>query len=320
MSQELDTPAFGGEEQDISVTEERRQFLTSMKKRSDALKALTARLAKIDTELHQEIHKLELKHDRLRQEILEKRSSILSGDYEPTEEDCNYPSEGEIESDICRLYPNCNEKTKGIPKFWLTALKNSKIVAKYIKEYDEPILSYLQDIKAKVHEFPMGFTLEFHFAKNEYFTNKVLIKNYEKIIYDPSKDRLFSNQVPEIRAVRGCKINWKEGKNVTIDVTKEVTQISISKFRTDTKITQRDSFFDFFSLPDIPSSFGPLREQFEKHRLRLLRKDSILGQHIKNKIVPRAFLYFSGEIRNEDVEEIEEKPDSEEGNFTCNII
>lgn len=66
-----------------------------------------------------------------------------------------------------------------------------------VQEYDEPIISHLTDIKLKFHTDPMGFTLEFHFSENDYFTNKVLTKYYE-MKCEPDEDDPFSFEGPEI--------------------------------------------------------------------------------------------------------------------------
>lgn len=88
------------------------------------------------------------------------------------------------------IYPAYKENVKGIPDFWLTVFRNSSILEPIFQEYDEPILSHLQDIKVKLHESPYGYTLEFHFSENEYFTNKVLTKYYE-LSFEPHKEYPF---------------------------------------------------------------------------------------------------------------------------------
>lgn len=73
-----------------------------------------------------------------------------------------------------------NEDAKGIPNFWLETLQAFRYTAEMIQEYDESVLGYLQDIRVRMHDHkPYGFTLEFEFAENPYFTNKVLTKTYE---------------------------------------------------------------------------------------------------------------------------------------------
>lgn len=69
---------------------------------------------------------------------------------------------------------------KGIPNFWLETLQAFRITAEMIQEHDEPVLAYLQDIRVRMHEKkPYGYTLEFEFAENPFFTNKVLTKTFE---------------------------------------------------------------------------------------------------------------------------------------------
>ena len=59
----------------------------------------------------------------------------------------------------------------------LNILDGSHIKTKYSQDTDEPLLELLQDIKITFSEKePMGFTLNFHFAKNDFFTNSVLTK------------------------------------------------------------------------------------------------------------------------------------------------
>ena len=46
-----------------------------------------------------------------------------------------------------------------------------------LQENDEQLLELLEDVKITFSEKdPMGFTLHFHFAKNDFFTNSVLTK------------------------------------------------------------------------------------------------------------------------------------------------
>jgi len=49
---------------------------------------------------------------------------------------------------------------------------------------------------------PQGFTLEFHFSPNEYFTDKVLTKSYE-MRAEPDEEDPFSFEGPEIVACQG---------------------------------------------------------------------------------------------------------------------
>ncbi|EMS61390.1 Nucleosome assembly protein 1-like 1 [Triticum urartu] len=48
---------------------------------------------------------------------------------------------------------------KGVPDFWLTALKTNEVMTEEIQERDEPVLKYLKDIKWSRIDDPKGFKL-----------------------------------------------------------------------------------------------------------------------------------------------------------------
>lgn len=76
------------------------------------------------------------------------------------------------------------EDIKGVPKFWLMALKNHLDIAELITERDEEALASLKDIRLEyLPSSTPGYKLSFHFAPNEFFTNDVLTKTY---IYEVS--------------------------------------------------------------------------------------------------------------------------------------
>ncbi|RXG56055.1 Nucleosome assembly protein 1-like 1 [Armadillidium vulgare] len=259
---------------------------------------------------------LKIKNDKIRKSLLEKRLSILSGEYEPTDEECDYLSDDlnesknqiKIEKDKnFYSFPIYNENVKGIPGFWLTVFKNSSILEETIHERDEPVLSHLEDIKVKLHESPTGFTLEFHFSDNEYFTNKVLTKYYELSI-EPNKDYPFGFDGPETVNSKGCKIDWKEGKNITQKTVKKIKAKTArgSTIKTITRSVNSDSFFNFFSPPTAPERDSSMDDTTHD----LLTEDFELGNYIKDRIVPRAVLYYTGDAfddEDEDYEDCEEE-------------
>ncbi|MCL4141339.1 UNVERIFIED_CONTAM: hypothetical protein GTU68_042690, partial [Idotea baltica] len=250
------------------------------------------------------------KYDALHQRLFEKRKVILNGEYEPNEEECDFPSDDDEEEEDKELCKDLEEKakveeedenTKGIPDFWLTIFKNVDLLAEMVMEYDEPIISHLMDIKLKFHDEPMGFTLEFHFSENEYFTNKVLTKYYE-MKCEPDKDDQFSFEGPEIIKCKGCTIDWKKGKNVTVKtIKKKQKHKSRGSVRTITKTVQNDSFFNFFSPSPVPDD---PEEDMDEDTQALLTADFEIGHYIRERIVPRAVLFFTGEaLDDEDYDE-----------------
>ncbi|CAG5128341.1 unnamed protein product, partial [Candidula unifasciata] len=169
-------------------------------------------------------------------------------------------------------------------------------------EHDEPILVHLQDIKAVVHSKDTpGFTLEFHFEPNEYFTNTVLTKRYE-MRYEPTHWTL-----SRTRGRRLCTINWNKGKNVTVkQIKKKQKHKGRGVTRTVTKQVQADSFFNFFNPPTVPEGS---ESEMDEETEALLGADFDIGNFIRERIVPKAVLYFTGEAL--DTEEYEEEDNEE---------
>merc|ERR1712107_796695 len=86
-----------------------------------------------------------------------------------------------------------------------------------------------------------GFTLHFHFAPNQFFTNSVLTKCYE-MKCEPPEDDPFSFEGPEIFKCTGCPIDWQKGKNLTVkQVKKKQKHKSKGSVRTITKQVKADS-------------------------------------------------------------------------------
>ena len=56
----------------------------------------------------------------------------------------------------------------------------------------------------------MGFVLEFLFAENEYFEDRILTKTYE-MKSEPDDFDPVAFDGPEIVGSTGCTINWKKG-------------------------------------------------------------------------------------------------------------
>ena len=91
---------------------------------------------------------------------------LFQGDYEPTEEECDWPSDEEDEElagdmkDKAKLEdekakPDEEKDVKGIPEFWLTIFKNVDMLQEMVQEADEPLLKKLTDITVTFSESPM---------------------------------------------------------------------------------------------------------------------------------------------------------------------
>ncbi|XP_015755298.1 PREDICTED: nucleosome assembly protein 1-like 1 [Acropora digitifera] len=207
-------------------------------------------------------------------DMIQLKKSLFSGQSE-LKEKVSIEDEEKVET------TDLPDDAKGIPEFWLTALKNVDTLADMIQEHDEPILKHLQDIRVVFtgpdsmvdttqypQPTPMGFVLEYHFSPNPFFTNNVLTKSY-KMKCEPDEDDPFAFEGPEIVSASGL-----------------------------------------ICLISVPDDEADLDEETEA----LLAADFEIGHFFRERIVPKAVLYFTGEALEDDFEEEEEEGDeAEEG-------
>ncbi|XP_073507918.1 nucleosome assembly protein 1-like 1 isoform X2 [Phyllobates terribilis] len=292
-----------------------------VKRRVNALKNLQVKCAQIEAKFYEEVHALERKYADLYQPLFDKRSEIINAIYEPTEEECEWKVDEEEEISELKEKAKVEEEKKdeekedpkGIPEFWLTVFKNVDLLSDMVQEHDEPILKHLKDIKVKFSDVgqPMSFTLEFHYEPNEFFANEVLTKTY-KMRSEPDESDPFSFDGPEIMGCTGCQIDWKKGKNVTLKtIKKKQKHKGRGTVRTVTKTVPNDSFFNFFCPPEVPEN-GELDDDAEA----ILTADFEIGHFLRERIIPRSVLYFTGEAiedDDDDYDEEGEEADDEEG-------
>lgn len=303
-----------------------------VKRRIKALKNYQVKHTHLEAKFYEEVHALECKYAKLYDSLYDKRREVVNGVVEPTDSDCEWESSDDEDDDdedeemeegkkeVNALAGDLKEKAKvtdeeeespsGIPEFWLTIFKNVDILGEMVQDHDEPILHHLSDIRVKFHEGPqMGFTLDFFFTANDYFTNTVLTKSYE-MKAEPDEGDPFSFEGPEIIGSQGCDIDWKKNKNVTVKVIKKKQKHKgRGTTRMVTKTVQTDSFFNFFNPPKAPEEGAEVDEETEA----LLSADFEIGHMIRERIIPRAVLYFTGEAIEDDEYEEEAEEDDQEG-------
>lgn len=189
-----------------------------VRRRVTGLKGIQKDHAKLEAEFQEEVLQLEKKYFAKFTPLYEKRSKIVNGQTEPTEEEVDAGKDEEEEDDEegaekteTREESEPAEPAKGIPEFWLSAMKNQISLAELITDRDEEALRSLIDIRMEYLDRP-GFRLIFEFADNDFFTNKTVSKTYfyreengygGDFIYDHAE---------------GDKIEWKAGKDLTVRV------------------------------------------------------------------------------------------------------
>lgn len=306
----------------------RRQILKSLvkslpdkaQKRVKALKNIQLEYLKLETKFYEEVYQIERKYQDLYQPLNDKRKTIINGDYEPSDVESQFKSDNEedseddeeaakLKSSINHLksLPKYDENVSGIPDFWLTIFRHSDLLSDMIQTHDEPILKKLQDIKIKYDE-AMSYTLEFHFAPNDHFTDTVLTKKYYlRCKIDGNEP--FAFEGPEIYKCTGCTINWKPGQNITVrTIKKKQKHKARGAVRTVTKQVPNDSFFNFFNPPEVPEDESKIDEDSQN----ILGTDFEIGHFLRARIIPRAVLYYTGDVVDDDDDLDEEEEEEEE--------
>lgn len=123
------------------------------------------------------------------------------------------------------------------------------MISDLILDHDEPVLGYLQDVRVRYDEDKpaSSYTLEFEFAENPYFRNRVLTKTFEfKNKINPAEPLKYRG--PDLMRTIGSSIDWKPKKNVTVKLIKKKIKSRNRKAppKIITKEEEQESFFCFF--------------------------------------------------------------------------
>ena|ERR1700733_15213957 len=291
-----------------------------IRRRVAGLKGIQKEHAKLEAEFQEEVLSLEKKYFAKFTPLYQKRAQIVNGDSEPTEAEVEAgkpkEDEDEREDEKPEVKVDVADDAKGVPEFWLSAMKNQVSLAELITDQDEKALRHLTDIRMEYLDRP-GFKLIFEFSPNDFFSNKTLSKTYfyreengygGDFIYDHAE---------------GETIDWKPNKDLTVRVESkkqrnkskshgETTNFqTLAKSPPDTKQTRivkkmvpTESFFNFFSPPKVPEDDEDDGVSDIEERLEL---DYQLGEDIKEKLIPRAIDWFTGEaLAYEELEEDDE--------------
>jgi nucleosome assembly protein 1-like 1 len=274
-----------------------------VRRRVDALSNLHKQYLVVQKQYQNEVQALERKFAKLYEPILDKRAQVISGAHEPTEDEARVEKKpDEEEAGPLREAQPDDANIKGIPDFWLNAMQNNHMVAEAIYDTDEEALSYLTDVRySELEEGKHGFTLVFHFAENPFFSNTTLTKTYSMEEEELFGELLFDHAT-------GTKIDWKAGKNLTVkQIKKKVKAKGKGKgTRTVTVDEPQDSFFSFFSPPEITDD-----TENPEEAAAILENDFDIGCIFKDKLIPYSLLWFTGEAA-EFEDEFDEFDDDED--------
>ncbi|GAP87662.2 putative nucleosome assembly protein [Rosellinia necatrix] len=278
----------------------------SVRRRVAGLKGIQKDHSKLEAEFQEEVLQLEKKYFAKFTPLYEKRAKIVNGKAEPTDEEVQVGEEDEDDKqkDDAESKDEKSEKDTpevlGIPEFWLSAMKNQISLAEMITDRDENALRSLIDIRMQYLDKP-GFRLIFDFSENDFFTNKSITKTY----YYQNESGYGGDFIYD--HAEGDKIKWKDGQDLTVRVeSKKQRNKNTKQTRIVKKTVPTESFFNFFSPPKPPADDGEDDDAASDIEERL-ELDYQLGEDIKEKLIPRAIDWFTGEaLAFEEVEELDE--------------
>ena len=274
--------------------------------RVDALRNIQQSHDELREKFLEEKRALEEKYRGLYAPLYAERASIVKGEVDV---DAGAPGEGEVADES-------EEMPKGIPDFWLCALRNHEAIAEQITEKDEEALKYLVDVTCKPlepvapeepeeeeEEEARGFTIDFHFEQpNPFFTNAVLSKSYHMV----------DEEDPILEFSEGTEIDWLPGKNLCVKVLRKKPKKGVKNAKPITKTERCESFFNFFSPPEIPEDDADLNAEEVEQLQDAMEMDYEIGALIKEKIIPDAVSWFTGEANEGDDSEGDSDYDDEE--------
>ncbi|KAG4190118.1 hypothetical protein ERO13_A07G012000v2 [Gossypium hirsutum] len=275
----------------------------NVRKRVEVLREIQGQHDELEAKYFEERAALEAKYQKLYQPLYAKRYDIVNGVAE---------AEGTTNDAAMDQKEDNTAEEKGVPDFWLTAMKNNDVLSDEITERDEGALKYLKDIKWHRIEEPKGFKLEFYFDPNPYFKNTLLTKTYHMIDEDE----------PILERAIGTEIERYPGKCLTQKILKKKPKKGSKNAKPITKTEDCESFFNFFNPPEVPDDDEDIDEDAAEELQNQMEQDYDIGSAIRDKIIPHAVSWFTGEAiqgdeleigdDDDDVDEDEDEDDEDE--------
>jgi nucleosome assembly protein 1-like 1 len=222
---------------------------------NNLLKEIKLKKQKNDHSYREELCLLERKYDQINQLLYEERAKIVNT----------------------------------IPNFWRTVLLNHPVFENIISDQDKEALSYLRNLFVKYDESSPSFTLGFEFSDNQFFSNKILEKEFRLLNSSDteSPDIIFEDS-------KGTEILWKDGNNLCFSNTlKTQRNKKTGLIRKQEICSPKPSFFHFFGDIKYITSEDNDQEisEFEDN----IEAEMELAEIIKSSIFPDAHIWFLNE-------------------------
>ncbi|GLT73252.1 hypothetical protein SLA2020_451240 [Shorea laevis] len=248
---------------------------TKVRKRVEFLREIQNQHNELEAKFFEERAALEAKYQKLYEPLYTKRYDIVNGVVE----------------------------VEGVANEAAAEKKRTKL--QKISERDEGALKYLKDIKWCRIDNPKGFKLDFFFDPNPYFKNSVLTKTYHMIDEDE----------PILEKAIGTEIEWHPGKSLTQKILKKKPRKGSKNAKPITKTENCESFFNFFNPPEVPEDDEDIDEDTAEELQNQMEQDYDIGSTIRDKIIPHAVSWFTGEaVQGDEFEDIGDDDEEDDEN------
>ncbi|KAJ6706415.1 TESTIS-SPECIFIC Y-ENCODED PROTEIN [Salix purpurea] len=155
-------------------------------KRVECLRHLQSQHDELEAQFLEERKALEAKYQKLFQPLYTKRCEIVNGLKEV---------DGVMSAELYSIEEDQATKEKGVPEFWLTAMKTQEVLAEEIKGQDEGALKFIKDIKWSRLQSPEAIGTEIEWYPGKCLTKKVVKK----------KPRMGSKKTKTITTLKICE-------------------------------------------------------------------------------------------------------------------
>lgn len=117
--------------------------------------------------------------------------------------------------------------------------------------------------------------------------------------FDPDAEAPLQFDGPHVIRAVGDTIEWEDGKNVTKKAVKKKQKKGANAGKFLTKTVKADSFFNFFEPPKSKDERN--EDEDDEQAEEFLELDYEMGQAIRDTIIPRAVLFYTGELQSDDM-------------------
>jgi nucleosome assembly protein 1-like 1 len=260
---DLDLPASFDDPLEKEIEQKMVKTILQMPKeiqdRFKVLHMLSDKRSKLNDEFNDACKKVEAKIREKKRPLLQKRTKLIDGEevdttelvsrFEETHKDLEkkvaaiVKPEGEQEDEPQKEPTDVSylKGKKGVPDFWLRAIKNNRLLWDQCKEKDQEILQHIKHVETEVTEdessknMTITLRLTFHDAVSEFMSPSIL----ECALEYESED--------QVKEIKGTEIQWVEGKDPTKKkIKKKQKHKKTGETRTVVKTVDADSFFKIF--------------------------------------------------------------------------